>query len=63
MDKQQSDALAEFERRIQSYPLASINSTDLLLLDIARSLREQTMIAKEGLAFSQGLAHLFETEN
>jgi hypothetical protein len=40
----------------------TLSMTEMLLLDIARSMREQTKIAKEGLAFSQGLAHLFETQ-
>lgn len=61
--KLETDALAVVEKRYTSYPLVSLNTEHLLLLDIAHSLREQTRIAREGLEFSQGLAKLFETQN
>lgn len=51
------------EQRFKSYPLTSLNSTDLLLLDIARSLREQNEIAKAGLEWSKSLAPLLEQGN
>ncbi len=55
-------ALEVAEKRFESYGLTSLNSTDLLLLDIARSLRESNKIAREGLEWSKSLASLFETK-
>lgn len=51
------------EERFKSYSLTSLNTTDLLLLDIARSLREANVIAQAGLDWSKGLASLLEQSN
>lgn len=57
--KPETDALKIVEERLKSYPLVSLNIQDLLLLDIARSLRVQTELAKAGLEFSHSLADEF----
>lgn len=46
------------EKRYESYPLVSLNTQDLLLLDIARSLRELIVLSHAGLEFSKGLGAL-----
>ena len=55
----ETDALKIIEERLKSYPLVSLNTTDLLMLDIARSLRVQTELAKAGMEFSHSLADKF----
>lgn len=56
------DALKVVEDRIARIPDGTFLPADeLLMLDIARSLREQIEISKAGLEWSKGLAHLLET--
>lgn len=55
--------LEVYEERIKSYPMVSLNPVELLLLDIARSLREQNVIAQAGLEWSKSLASLLENGN
>ena len=54
-----SSALEVFEQKMKGVPLEQMNLEHLLLLDIARSLREQTRIAQEGMDFSKALAEKF----
>lgn len=56
-----NDALKVAESRLSCFSLTSLNTTDLLLLDIARSLREANEIAKAGLEWSKGLAAKLDT--
>jgi hypothetical protein len=54
------DALEVAEDRLKGFELRHLNVQDLLLLSIARSLREANRLAKEGLEWSKSLASKLE---